>query len=540
MFHFRRTKPHAKQYRDKPAASGALMPDASLRPIGIAFVAFAAFLAGAAVMIVELTASRVLAPHFGNTLFTWTAVIGVILLALSLGYYVGGALADRRPNPTFLLHFVAAAGLSILLIPTLTRCVTGAMSPEGRDVDLIWGPVIATFLLFAVPAFLLGAVAPFSVKLLSMQTQDQHVGASAGMVSMLFTVGSVVGTFAAGFALIPLLGSKALFLTVGSSLSLAAAIGYSGILGMRSAPAAVVVVVAAALAMVAQVGDVPRDSEIVWETDSRYHRIQIMRAVAPDGRGVTFLLTDGAAQGAQADSGERLVYAYNRYVRLEQLFCEQIDSAAFLGGGAYAMPQALSDDHPDAHIDVVEIDPEVEELGRRWFGLDDYQGRLHPVTSDARRFLAANEVEYDLIFGDVFRGRQVVPHHLVTREFLQLVSRRLHEDGVYMMNLVGAIEGPRSRLFCCVAATLREVFPELYVFTPYPGVPRSELQNLVLVAPKGPRGLTMADLVALARDDELATMVRTLVDPALVCDSTATVLTDDFTPVEYLAAVQMR
>ena len=506
--------------------------------LGPIYLCVAAFVAGASVMIVELAASRVLAPSFGNTLYTWTALIGVILVALSGGYYAGGTLADRFPRPAVLLHLLAAAALFVLLVPVLTRSVTGALAPEGRQVDLVWGPLTAALLLFALPGCLLGTVTPFAIKLLSLRTHNERVGTSAGTVAMLSTVGSVLGTFGAGFVLIPALGIKAIFLIVGLMLALTAALGY--LLTKRAWPGAALVLVAAGLAaMVARAQQV--DEGVVFQTDTYYHRISIMRMTAPDGRGVSFLLTDGAPQGAQADTGQRLVYAYNRYVRLERLFCPRIERAAFLGGGAYSMPQALSDDHPAARIDVVEIDPKLEELARRWFRLDDYRGRVRPVTGDARRFLAAADEDYDLIFGDVFRGRQTVPPHLATREFFELVKRRLSDEGVYMMNLMGAVEGPRSRLFCSVAATLQDVFGELYVFATYADRPRNQLQNWVLVAPKKPRGWTKSDILARAAgDDGLTKMAANLVDPAELDLPAARLLTDDFSPVEYLAARQLR
>ena len=265
-----------------------------------------------------------------------------------------------------------------------------------------------------------------------------------------------------------------------------------------------------------------------------------MRMNAPDGRGVTFLIANGAAQGAQADSGERLVYDYNRYYRLEQIFCPSMQRAVFLGAGAYSMPQALSDDHPEAVIDVVEIDPKIEQIGHQFFRLDEYQGRVRPVTADARGFLSATSARYDLIFGDVFRGRQTVPPHLATREFFDLVKRRLTDDGVYMMNVVGALEGRRSRFFTSVLATLREVFPHVRVFVVYPRLVRTQPQNLVLVAPNRDLRWSKADLLERAGNDELGKMVAHLLEPDAVDLASSTLLTDDFCPVEYLVADQLR
>jgi spermidine synthase len=255
---------------------------------------------------------------------------------------------------------------------------------------------------------------------------------------------------------------------------------------------------------------------------------------------VTFLLTDDAAQGAQADDGERLVYEYNRYYRLERLFTGSVRRALFLGGGAYATPECLADDYPGAVVDVVEIDPEIERVARLFFRLDDYEGRVRPVVDDARRFLAARNEGYDLIFGDVFRGRQTVPPHLMTREFFELAKRRLTTDGVYMMNVIGALQGPRSRLLTSVAATLEEVFGEVYVFVIHPNRPAAQPQNLVLVAPREQRNWNKADLVERAGSDALARMAGNLVGADMFDLSGATLLTDDFCPVEYLVACQLR
>ncbi len=511
--------------------------------LGTSYLCVAAFVGGASVMIVELTASRVLAPSFGNTLYTWTSLIGVVLVALSVGYYAGGRLADRYPTPKTLLHLISAAALCVLGVPILSGFVVAELTSEGQEVDLILSPLYAALLLFAVPGCLLGTVTPFCVKLLSLRTHNDRVGTSAGTITMLSTVGSVLGTFGAGFVLIPAVGTKSIFVVVGGCLAVTAMLGYSGLVGPRSRSlrgVGHVVIGAAVVGLASHLGSESVAANVVFQKDTFYHRISVIRRHAPDGRGVTFLLTDDAAQGAQADEGERLVYEYNRYYRLERLFTGSVRRALFLGGGAYATPECLADDYPGAVVDVVEIDPEIERVARRFFRLDDYEGRVRPVVDDARRFLAVSNEGYDLIFGDVFRGRQTVPPHLVTREFFEQIKRRLTADGVYMMNVIGALQGPRSRLFTSVAATLEEVFGEVYVFVVHPNRPAAQPQNLVLVAPREQRNWNKADLVERAGSDALARMAGNLVGADMFDLSGATLLTDDFCPVEYLVACQLR
>lgn len=525
----------SRQSKDGPEAN---MID---RAAGV-YISVVAFLTGASVMIVELAASRVLSPHFGNTLYTWTALIGVIMIALAAGYYAGGRLADRRPQPMLLLHLISAAAACVLIVPALALKVTASLAPEGEQVDLLWGPLTAAMLLFALPGCLLGTVTPFAIKLLSLRSENERVGTSAGTVSGLSTVGSVLGTFGAGFVLIPSMSIRTIFIVVGLTLAVAAALGYAGLLGtkMRSLPAAALVLVGGFfLSIVAESSEAPRPPGTVEQIDTYYHQIRVTRREGYNGKRITTIYMDQAAEGAQYEGSGDLVFTYTRFYRLEKLFVPEMERAAFLGGGAYSMPEALVDDHPGAVADVVEIDPAVEQLGRRYFRLDEYDGRVAPVVGDARSFLWSTEERYDMIFGDAYRGQQNVPSHMVTKEFFELVRRRLADDGVYMMNLIGALRGSQSRFFASVHQTLLEVFPEVYVFATAPAFPELA-QNLILVAPVRQLELSEEELVRRSGEDEaLASMAGTLVPEDLIDTSDGTVLTDDFNPVEYIVARQL-
>ncbi len=516
-------------------------PDLIDRVAGV-YISIIAFLTGASVMIVELAASRILSPFFGNTLYTWTALIGVIMIALSVGYYAGGRVADRYPTPLVLLHLVSAAAAFVLLVPALASSVTASLAPEGEYVDLLWGPLTAAILLFAVPGIMLGMVTPFAIKLLSLRTENERVGTSAGTVSMLSTFGSVLGTFGAGFVLIPSMGIRTIFIAVGVTLVIAAALGYAGLLGVRyrsMSAAGLVLVSGLLLGLVAESNEEPLGDNVVFRADTFYHRIEVERRQVYGGKNRLFVYMDRAPEGAQVEGGGELIFGYTRYYRLEKLFCSQIKRAAFLGGGAYSMPEALVDDHRGSVAYAIEIDPMVEEVGRRFFRLDQYEGRVRPVAGDARHFLYANREPFDLIFGDAYRGQQNVPHHMVTKEFFELVRNRLTDDGVYMMNLIGALEGSMSRLFASVAATLHEVFPDLYVFATLSRFP-TLTQNLILVAPKRPREFDLEALVERAgEDEELEQMVRNLVPDDAIDLTGATVLTDDYNPVQYIIARQL-
>ena len=178
-----------------------------------------AFFAGAALMIIELCANRVLAPWFGNSLYTWTGLIGIILVAMSFGYYLGGWLVDRKPDFATLCQLLLASAFFTVLIPFLQQGLEDIFS----QADLVWGPVLSSVILFTLPGCLLGSVSPFAIRLTSLLYQDRRIGTSAGSIGMISTLGSVLGTFGAGFFFIPQMGVRTIFFVIAillASLSL--------------------------------------------------------------------------------------------------------------------------------------------------------------------------------------------------------------------------------------------------------------------------------------------------------------------------------
>ena len=181
-----------------------------------------AFFSGAALMIIELCANRVLAPWFGNSLYTWTGLIGIILVAMSFGYYLGGWLVDRRPDFATLCQLLLASAFFTALIPFLQEALEDIFS----QADLVWGPVLSSVILFTVPGCLLGSVSPFAIRLTSLLYQDRRIGTSAGSIGMVSTLGSVLGTFGAGFFFIPQMGVRTIFFFIAILLASLSLSGY--------------------------------------------------------------------------------------------------------------------------------------------------------------------------------------------------------------------------------------------------------------------------------------------------------------------------
>jgi spermidine synthase len=206
--------------------------------------------------------------------------------------------------------------------------------------------------------------------------------------------------------------------------------------------------------------------------------------------------------------------------------------AAFIGGGAFAMPEALLDAFPNARADVLEIDPQVIEVGRKYFRVDKFS-RMHPIAEDARRFLRDTPEKYDFIFGDAYNGVRNIPAHLVTVEFFSLIKSRLSDDGIYMMNIISGLKGKNSIIFDSIYATLHEVFPHIYVFAN--SLDESGI-NIILVA--SARDLPIDSLAAehIQRGGSLAALFKQYIPSQKMPTKSGPILRDDYNPIEYFIA----
>jgi predicted membrane-bound spermidine synthase len=524
------------------------------RTIRRAYLIVAAFLAGGSVMIIELAGNRILAPWFGNSLYTWTGLIGVILVSISAGYYLGGYLADRRPDYVVLSHLLTAAAILTILVPTVATALEELLASMG----VVWGPVLATALLFAVPGCLLAAVSPFAIRLISLLSEDKTVGVSAGTIGMVATLGSVVGTFGSGFVLIPHMGLRSLFITTGLILAVLSGAGYllfSARLKRRKRIAAIPLLAAALSAAYGFLVD-PRSktteilnlpAKVIFEQTTFYHRIQVAEMPVQDpetGQMIDtalFLKLDTTQEGSQfVRSPQDMVCPYQDYWQLVRLFSPELKRAVFLGGGAFTMPEAVVDAFPQATVDVVEIDPAVIEVGRKYFRVRQYERRgMTTRADDARRFLRSAAPGYDVIFGDAYSGVGCVPAHLVTREFFQLVESRLNDRGIYIMNLLSAVEGRDAALFRSVARTLSTVFDHQWAFATTPDQ-LDEIQNLFIVAASHDLEVDALRKNPGANRALVDDLFQGYLSPEQYDLTSGMIFTDDCNPVEYLVAKTLR
>jgi spermidine synthase len=405
------------------------------------------FGAGIGALATEITASRLLAPYFGSSTVVWANLIGIILAALAVGYWLGGRVADRRPDRKLLGWIVLGAAVFVAAIPFAAKPFLD-LTVQGLDsasAGAVVGSFLAVLLLCSPPVVLLGMVSPFAIRLgvLSIAT----AGAVAGRLYALSTAGSLLGTFLPALVLIPAIGTQRTFLVVAVLLAATSCF----MLGARY------LLVTALLAglLVVQPGAIKGEKGLIHEETSRYQYIAVVQR--PDGRRVLHLNEGVAIHSVWRANTVLTGGEWDTYLALPPLLGRPLRRVAILGNAGGTTARALGVYYPHATVDGVELDPAVTRVGREYFGLDD-NPRLTVHTADARPFLRSTDTRYDLIVVDAYR-QPYVPFYLATREFFRLVRDHLAPGGIVALNVAAVPDD--KRLVNAVGGTLATEFPQV-------------------------------------------------------------------------------
>lgn len=480
------------------------------------------FVCGALVMIYEIIGSRLLSPYLGASTYVWTSLIGVILAALSFGYWFGGKIADRHPALKNLAAIIFFAGglvsVTILLKDLILSLV--ASLPFGLEIKSI----IAAVLLFAPASVLFGFVTPYAVKIKISSLADS--GETVGRIYAFSTVGSIFGTFLAGFFLIPFVGSVKTLYIIGASLfALSILIAPFAVSKVNIAVLVVFFFGIGASEFVAYQQLVVND---LHDIDTEYSRVRVFNAIDREtGKPIRTMATDPFfTQSAVFLDSDELVLEYAKYYQLAGFFKPDLHKALIIGGAGCTFPRAFLQKHPYATIEVAEIDPQMTEIAKKYFRLTD-DPRMKITHEDGRTFLnAAAAKNYDVVFMDAFGSMFSVPFQLTTVEAVSQISRVLKDDGVIIFNIGGAITGDSSRFLHAELATYKKVFPRVHFFKINAEYTDDHLQNMIIVAFKSENHTELS-----SDNPQIARLLAHLYEKPVSED--APVLTDDLAPVEY-------
>jgi spermidine synthase len=486
----------------------------------------AVMIGGAAVMVVEILGSRVLAPKFGTTLHVWSALITVTLAALAVGYAVGGRVADRRPGLGALMTVMACAGGTLLISALIALPVLGA----AYDAGMVSGTFMAATLLFLPTLFLLGMLSPMAVR---AAANYQHLGASVGNLYALSTVGSVAGSLLVSLLLIPNMTVHAAFISTAVALAVVP-IFYLIIAARKRAALGLFMGLALSGAGAKWAGAVA-DREVLYKDEFYPVTARIPSAygdlVVSDRDGVRYLFLNGVQQGSMIGDVSYAKYAYG----LERLATVKgVPKTVLiwgLGPGVYAraMAEAGSD------VTVIEIDPMSEKVAREYFGLP---ASVKVIIGDARTETSRLTEKYDVIVLDAFSGDSP-PFHLLTREAFADLKKRLAPGGLVVANIVGGVSGEASRVASSIVATMENVFGKTQVFSPnwlLAGKKRKYVSTMFLLSGDVPENLaesaapfTMKTSEEIERTGYINAVFASRLE---LPRDRAVILTDDYAPLE--------
>jgi spermidine synthase len=488
-------------------------PSRDLPPLGLIV-----FVVGAASLGAEIAAARLMAPFFGASTIVWANTIGVVLVSLSIGYWLGGRFADRHPHRHGLCMLVLIAGFAVGLVPFAADPFLN-VSVDALDrvsAGAFVGSLVAVTVLVAPPVMLMGAASPYAIRLSVERVEE--AGTVAGRLYAISTAGSLVGTFASALFLIPVVGTRRTFLVFGLACAIVAV---TGLARRRVAALAVPAVIVLLLALPVGTIKASGSGKVLEEVDTEYQYARVVEETDGDRK---LELNEGQAVHSLYRPGSYLTGDYwdELLVLPFAVAAEAPGRVAILGNAAGTTARALGHFFPRTNVDGVEIDPELTRLGRRWFDLRNPRLTIHH--EDARPYLRRTDRRYDVVVIDAYR-QPYIPFYLATREFFQLVRDRLNPGGVVLVN-IGHPAG-EDALEKVLTATMGAVFPTVRRDP-------AEDTNTQLLGTTGPAsGSALAaatpSLPAALRSLARATAAR--LAPGL---GGGRVYTDDRAPVEWL------
>ena len=423
-------------------------------------------------LAVEILGTRIIGPYYGVSIFLWSALISVTLIALSVGYMIGGRIADRKRNSNFLAVIIAAAGVITILIPVFRNSVISITELMGLRISVL----ITSFILFFPPLTFLGMVSPYAVKL---RTQSLDVvGTSAGDLYAVSTIGSVLAALLTGYILIPNFGVIKLTISIGIILILTSLFLFiSGRKKVTTVVSAILIIAAAVLSfnfIPSEKADPSRG--IVAFKQSVYGEIRVM-----DMDETRMLLIDGGIHTAVDKATGDNILPYAWVIDIAKNMEKYKGDMLLIGLGGGSVLKSFYED--DWDVQAVEVDPEIITIEKKYF--NPVPGFDNIVNDDGREFLRTTDRTYDLIVIDAF-GSSSVPFHLTTVEAFELAKSRLKDDGIMAVNIEAV--GWNDIIVSSLAKTLHRVFSNVLALPI--AEPPDQLGNVILLASDKPLELT--------------------------------------------------
>ncbi len=474
----------------------------------------------------EICASRLLAPHFGTSTLVWSSIIGVVLLALSTGYFVGGKLAEKKLDEQILLKILVVSGLSILFIPSLAKFVFQGLNgllTYNLSLLITVGATLSSLVLFSLPVFLLGLVSPYLLTLLT--NKYGHLGNTAGQLFALSTLGSLAGTFLPTLLFIPWVGTNKTILGTGLLLLLVV------LPGLKIHYKSTVPILAMLLISFSNSSPLINKTHIA-EAESIYQHIEINK---DDQEQITMRFDAGFGFQSIYQKNKLLTGFYYDYTTLIPALLPATNSKPIkilcigLAGGT--IPRLLHYYYPDSvTLEAVEIDAVATKLAKQYMGLANVP--IHIFTQDGRQFLNSTPKQWDTIYVDAYQNELQIPWTLTTQEFWQSLKNRLSSGGIVAMNLAATGQA-KSNLVAAITNTTSKIFTFVYDI---PLTTGSNANHLILMSQTEIDFKQTQALITKYPELEPYSLYVAKHNTKINFNPNQTVLTDDRAPIEWLMA----
>ena len=436
------------------------------------------FLCGAIGMGLEIVAARVLSPYVGSSNIVWTSIIGIILVSMSLGYWIGGKKADQGATLEDISNVIFIAALSTSLIPILETIMVREIAMYVKNLTI--AAMICAIVLFSMPSLILAMISPLAVKIKS--EEEKRIGIVSGKISSLSTIGSILGTFISGFVLIPNIGVRNINIGITTILILLPIILVDKIDKKFVKKMVILIAICVPLMFLGKFLFNIANPEIILDKDSQYSRIWI-KNIKVDDKEYKAMQVDRGLESHIDESTGKMGAKYLEYYDLFEYLNKDAKDTLMIGGAAYTYPIHYLNKYTDKTIDVVEIDPQMTKIAISEFGLDINNPQIRIFHQDGRSFINYNNNKYDTILLDAFKGLNA-PFELTTYEAMMNAKNMLNENGMIITNIISSLEGKDSKFIEYEYTTYKEVFDDVLLYK-VKNKENTKVQNIILIGIKG-------------------------------------------------------
>ena len=495
------------------------------------YLLFTVFISGMTTLAAELAAGRLIGNVFGTSNIVWASIIGLILIYLTLGYFLGGKWADANPTPAAMYRILAWGAFTLGLVPYIASPVLRAAATafDSLQVGILGASFVAVLILFILPITLLGTISPYAIRLTVDDTS--RAGQTSGQIYSISTLGSFIGTFLPTLVTIPAIGTKNTFLLFSMILLLVALVGLARFASQRELLKHIwMPFVLIALALLTANQSMKTNAAQIYETESAYNYIEVLNQ-----NGFTILrLNEG--QGVHSIyHPDTLQYngPWDQFLVSPYFYANKkpsdIKRVAIVGLAAGTTARQMTAVYGNIPIDGYELDPKIVEVGQKYFGMT--MPNLNIIIGDGRLNLEQSDQKYNIIAVDAYRP-PYIPPHMTTQEFFEICASHLTDDGVLTINSA-SVPGDR-RLINGLATTMATIFPSIYTVD----IPGS--LNTMIFATKQktiPENFAM-NLLAVSNDPTVNPLLITTMQVTFANLKTdyepTTVFTDDHAPIEWI------